>query len=200
MCVCTGYIAPVATAETTRSQIRAEHCEKSRNMAVIHRTIPSRWHRSLSHEYARISSHLLSLSLLLPLPHVKLTAMCADIVIQVPIGMQLERAYGWWRVAIIYVLSGAALSSFILSLSPDALRCGWQPAEHHVSASFAQRYFPSSMWKIIFSSGSSTPCALTLCKVGASSSVYGWMSVYFVDLLANWRFYRYSLLLLPLCI
>lgn len=83
-----------------------------------------------------------------PAPTVCHLTFLADLALQLPIGFQVEPSFGWWRLALIYLLSGIAgniLSAIFLPFIPE---------------------------------------------VGASSSLYGWISIYFVDLLANWKYYK----------
>jgi len=79
--------------------------------------------------------------------HVGIIHYLMNMILQIPIGLQLERIMGWWRVCFIYIISGIA--------------------GNLLSALFLPR----------------------LVSVGASSSLYGWLSIYFIDLIVNWNFY-----------
>jgi len=80
--------------------------------------------------------------------HVGILHYVFNMMLQIPIGLQLERGFGWWRIAFIYVVSG---------VGGNLLSCLFLPR---------------------------------LVEVGASSSIYGLISVYFVDIVANWRYYK----------
>jgi len=79
--------------------------------------------------------------------HVGIIHYLMNMILQIPIGWQLERIMGWWRIGFIYLISGIA--------------------GNLLSALFLPR----------------------LVSVGASSSLYGWLSIYFIDLIVNWNFY-----------